>query len=122
MTFEIILMLLAPYPHLQEFTYTEYVQTYDVYINYRINDMLLCASFIRAYLLVRCALVISPFMTPRSKRVCFMNNCEANLTFAVKAYMKQSPYTAILISLIGTIVMFGYTLKIFEGPLSEVSK
>ena len=50
-----------------------------------------------------------------------MNNCEANLTFAVKAYMNQSPYTAILISLIATIVMFGYTLKIFEGPLSEVS-
>jgi hypothetical protein len=48
----------------------------------------MCFGFVRIYILLRCLLVASKFMNPRSKRVCFMNNCEANLLFSLKAYMK----------------------------------
>ena len=50
-----------------------------------------------------------------------MNGCDANLMFAIKAIMKQRPYTSITISLIFTIFFFGYQLKILEGPVSEAS-
>lgn len=122
MIFEMLLMLLAPYPFMQDIEYTEYVDAYDTYINYQLNDILLCFSFIRIYLFLRCALVVSPFMNPRSKRVCYMNGTDASLLFAIKAYMKQRPYVAITISVIVTIVVFGYMLRIFEGPISEASK
>jgi len=60
-------------------------------------------------------------MNPRSKRVCGMNGCEADLMFAVKSIMKQRPFTGITISLAVTIVLFGYILKVFEGPISAAS-
>jgi hypothetical protein len=122
MFFEMLIMLIAPYPYLQDVFYIEYIDAYDLYIHYKVNDILLCLSFIRIYLFLRCALVVSPFMNPRSKRVCYMNNCDASLLFAIKAYMKQRPYTGITIAVITTVLVFGYQLKIFEGPASEVSK
>jgi hypothetical protein len=85
---EIVLLLISPYPHLYDFRYYEYVDQYDMWISYKLNDLLMCFGFIRIYILLRCMLVASKFMNPRSKRVCFMNNCEANLLFALKAYMK----------------------------------
>lgn len=60
-------------------------------------------------------------MSPRSKRICAINGCEADLMFAVKAIMKQKPYLTIFVSLGTTILLFGYQLKILEGPLSKVS-
>jgi len=60
-------------------------------------------------------------MSPRSKRICAINGCDANLMFALKAFMKQKPYMTITASLVATILVFGYQLKVFEGPLSQVS-
>lgn len=41
--------------------------------------------------------------------------------FALKAIMKETPYTFISVSIGVSIVLFGYCLKVFDGPLSEVS-
>jgi hypothetical protein len=60
-------------------------------------------------------------MNPRSKRVCAVNGCDANLMFAMKAIMKERPYFTILITLAVTIIFFGYQLKVLEGPISKAS-
>lgn len=75
----------------------------------------------RVYLLYSYMFCISKFMNPRSKRVCSMNGCEATNMFAIKAIMKEMPYTFLSITILITIFLFGYLLKVFEGPLSEVS-
>jgi len=85
---EQFIMLIAPYPFLQSVHYTEYIDQYKQEVTYNVNDILFCFSFIRSYLFLRCSLVVSKFMNPRSKRVCGMNGCEADLMFAVKAIMK----------------------------------
>jgi Na+/H+ antiporter NhaC len=41
--------------------------------------------------------------------------------FALKSTMKQKPYAFLFYTLLFTIVLFGYTLKVLEGPLSDVS-
>lgn len=41
--------------------------------------------------------------------------------FALKAFMKQKPYMTIFLALVATMLVFGYQLKVFEGPLSQVS-
>ena len=88
LTVEVLLLLLSPYPYLNNFYYREYLDQYGIWIEYKLNDLLMCFGFVRIYILLRCLLVASKFMNPRSKRVCFMNNCEANLLFSLKAYMK----------------------------------
>ena len=41
--------------------------------------------------------------------------------FAIKSLMKQMPFTFISAALVLTIFLFGYQLKVFEGPLSAAS-
>ena len=50
-----------------------------------------------------------------------MNGCEAEPFYAMKSIMKESPYIGIFFSLCFGILIFAYSLKIFEGPLSEES-
>jgi len=121
LSIEMLMLLVSPYPYLYNYKYTEYLDSYGLMIEYKLNDLLMCFGFVRIYILLRCLLVASKFMNPRSKRVCFMNNCEANLLFSLKAYMKQSPFISINIAITITILLFGYALKVFEGPVSEAS-
>ena len=95
---------------------------FSVEISYSFNDILLCLTFLRIYLFVRFSLVASQFMSPRSKRICTMNGCEADLMFALKSTIKLRPYLAVTIALVLTIVCFGYILKVLEGPVSAASK
>lgn len=115
------LVLISPYPFLDQLYWTEYNDQFKVTFSYTWNDILLSFSFLRIYILIRYSLVASEFMSPRSKRICAINGCEANLMFAMKSIMKKRPYLTITISLAVTIIVFGYQLKIFEGPLSRAS-
>jgi hypothetical protein len=72
------------------------------------NQIMMCLSFIRVYIYLRFALIVSKFMNPRSKRVCSMNGCEADQMFAIKSIMKQNPFRFIFVTVIATIFLFGY--------------
>ena len=121
MVIEQLIMLISPYPFLQTVKYTEINKNWSTTYQYELNQILLCLSFARIYIHLRYTLIVSKFMSPRSKRVCTMNGCEAEHMFAIKSIMKQMPYTFISLTLTITIFLFGYQLKVFEGPLSEVS-
>ena len=118
---EMLINCIAPYPFLYDVKVSEYNEAFDATIVYDINDFLLCFCFIRIYLLVRYILVMTQFMNPRSQRVCSMNGCEANAIFAIKAIMKQKPYTILNVSMILSTSIFAYQLRIFEAPLSKAS-
>lgn len=121
LTLEIMIALISPYPFLQGYLYHETCENWGVEISYQWNHILVCLSFCRIYLIFRYYLCASRYMNPRSKRVCLMNGCEADHMFALKAIMKETPYTFIAVSIGVSIVLFGYCLKVFDGPLSEVS-
>ena len=108
MVIEQFIALLAPYPFLQNIRYVEYNPNYFVTISYDLNQIMLCLCFIRIYIHLRYTLIVSKFMNPRSSRVCVMNGCEADNTFAIKAIMKQRPYIFITFTLSMTIFLFGY--------------
>lgn len=88
MVAEIILVAFTPLPYLEGVKYYEWSDMYKMDIEYEINDILLCWSFLRIYILLRYFLIRSIFMTPRAKRVCVVNGCKADLLFATKAFMK----------------------------------
>ena len=101
-------MIIAPYPFLYNVKYHEHNTRFNADLTYEINDLLLFFCFIRIYLLIRFILVITQFMNPRSMRVCMMHGCEANIMFAVKAIMKQKPYTILWVSLVISSFIFGF--------------
>lgn len=50
-----------------------------------------------------------------------MSGTEASFMFSVKALMKKKPYTVLIVSLFLSVGLFGFTLRIFERPLSTAS-
>jgi hypothetical protein len=121
MIIEMFIVIISPYPFLDSIKYKEYNKQFDFYITYDVNDLLLFFCFFRVYLLIRYILVMTQFMNPRSLRICSQNGCEANIIFAIKSIMKQRPYTILWASMIVSTAIFSYQLRIFEGPISEVS-
>ena len=67
---EVIINLIAPYHYFEDLNYVEMVEVLDYEVTYPINDLLLCFSFIRLYLIVKFSLYSTEFMNPRSQRVC----------------------------------------------------
>jgi Ion channel len=121
MCLEQVLCLIAPYPFFNGVKYNEWNGNWNINTEYELNQILMCLSFSRVYILMRWHLFCTNFMNPRSNRLCMMNGCEAGHMFALKSIMKQRPYTFLFYTLVLTIVLFGYQLKVFEGPLSEAS-
>ncbi|TNV83749.1 hypothetical protein FGO68_gene975 [Halteria grandinella] len=118
---EQIICLFAPYPFLHQYQYSEENVNWHVTVTYSINSILTCICFIRVYIPLRYLLFSSTFMGPRSSRVTRMAGADATHMFALKAAMKQTPMIYIISTLLASIFLFGYQLKIFEGPLSDVS-
>ena len=117
LVFEILISVVAYYPFISEMKYREFVSEYDTYIEYEINDLLLVLMFMRLYITIRFMFYLSEFLNPRTHRVCSINGCESNSMFAVKGLMKQKSYPIIFSSLLLSLIIFGYWLRIFESPM-----
>ena len=105
---EQLIALLAPYPYLEEWSVYEWNDQYQTTITYKVNDLLVAFSVCRIYLLLRFLLVRSLYMNPRSKRVCTVNGCSANILFASKAIVRERPLQIIFVATGLTILLFGY--------------
>lgn len=88
MVFEQLLCLIAPYPFFKGIIYSERNNDWNITITYELNQILMCLSFARVYLLLRLHLFSTNFMNPRSNRLCSMNGCDAGHMFALKSTMK----------------------------------
>jgi hypothetical protein len=92
LSLELVIILMAPYPFLMGLQYHEDNTNWNITVTYEINQILMCFSFCRVYLLLRFTLINSKFNNPRSHRICIMNGCEADEMFAIKSLMKQAPF------------------------------
>lgn len=119
---EIIFNSITPFPFIWDTNYTESYPDYETKVQYRINDIfLLIMCICRTYLIVRAILTLSHFMDTRSQRVCNMSGTNASFMFSIKSLMKKKPYSVLLTSLVVSVALFGFVLRIFERPLSEAS-
>ena len=50
-----------------------------------------------------------------------MSGADASFMFSIKALMKKKPYSVLIVSLVLSVTLFGFTLRIFERPLSTAS-
>ena len=119
---ELALNLITPFPFIWNTNYSETYDDYNTTVKYRVNDIfLLTMCLLRTYHLVRCSLTLSHFMDTRSQRVCNMSGSDASFMFSIKSLMKKQPYAVLIWSLLLSIILFGFILRIFERPLSAAS-
>ncbi len=119
---EIVINSITPFPFIWDTMYSERYSDYDTKVKYRVNDIfLLIMCLCRTYLIIRAILTLSNFMNTRSQRVCNMSGTSANFMFSIKSLMKKKPYSVLLTSLVVSVGLFGFVLRIFERPLSAAS-
>ena len=88
----------------------------------KINCVLLFyAMLFRIHLIIRYLLSISNYKNARSQRLCLIHGTEATFMYAIKAVMKDRPYSFMGISLFLPLLIGGFTLRMFERPLISSS-
>ena len=119
---EMFTYLFMPYPFLTTLTYEEVGNSYteDAGAIFFVNDVLLCIGiFARIYLLTRTIMSVSWYTDPRAQRVCSIYGCDATNNFAIKCMMKVYSHRVLAISLVISVLIFAFNLRLFERPLSE---
>lgn len=112
---EIAMVIISPYPFFYGYTYNEYHMYGDKSGTFLVNDLLLCFMiFLRVYFVARSILSISYYTDPRPQRVCAIYGADAGYSFALKALMKEKPWTVLGVALLVSVFVFGYCLRIFE--------
>lgn len=61
--------LVAPQYFFEGLSYKEYNASYDVHLDYEVNQIMCCFVWIKCYVTVRSLLIVTKFMSPRSQRI-----------------------------------------------------
>jgi len=84
-----------------------------------INSIMTVLCLLRLWCIFKFYLVYSDYYSPRSQRICQMNNFETSLIFSMKANMSAAPQNAYLILFVIILTICSYSLRIFERVLDE---
>lgn len=116
--FEVLLTLIHCPPFIDAtFTFSQI----SFFITYSLDLILSNMMILRIYLSLRLFAHYTKWRSPLSMKYCEMEGCEANTVFAMKAFLKESPYFALLIAFIVSALILGIPVKNFEQPLHELN-
>lgn len=115
MIWEILINVVTPYPPLINVTYQEYVSGPNVYIDKRVDTILIWLMFaFRAYHIPRYYLYGSMYMDNRAVRVWRLYGHEWELMFAAKSVFNESALTIFPVLYLGMAVAVGTLLHFNE--------
>jgi len=115
MIIECTCTLIQPYPFFAGYQYEEKHMYSDQKATFELNNLFICFMFFfRIYFYVRSMLSMSNYIEPRSQRVCNIYGTDAGYIFSIKALMKESPWRLLGFSLLFSVFVFGYCLRLFE--------
>jgi hypothetical protein len=98
-----------------------YNAKYSVTTKYSVNAILNLICLLRLWYVIKFYLIYSDYYSPRTQRVCQMNNFDTNLIFSLKANMVKTPYHAYLLLFFVVLFYCSYNLRIFERVLDNYS-
>ncbi|CAG9314227.1 unnamed protein product [Blepharisma stoltei] len=107
---------------LDEYTYEYDCKFTGQTINYSWNATLSVIQVGRVYHLFRLWVTWSHYTSPRAQRVCKMNGTYGNTEFFIKGIMKNSPWQFVSSILLIGIMMFSYSIRVFEHPTEGLNE
>jgi hypothetical protein len=90
---------------------------YMVLYEHSLNSILTVFCLLRMWYFVKFYLVYSEYYSPRTQRVCQMNNFDTSLYFSMKASMIKTPYHVYLLLFLILLLYCSFCLRIFERVL-----
>ena len=98
------------------FDYTFDVEQLGYSFTYSLCMIMLNLMYLRVYLLFRLFAALSKWKKLQAEKCCESESCQATTTFALKAFMKESPYPSLCVLIVATVVVFGLVIRNFERP------
>ena len=98
------------------FDYTFDVAQLGLNFTYSLCMIMLNLMYLRIYLLFRVFAAVSKWKKLQAEKCCDSESCSASTTFALKAFMKESPYPSLSVLILSTVVVFGLIIRNFERP------
>lgn len=91
-----------------------YYEQASVKIYYNISTILTFFILFRVYHFFRLVHTFSFWSTPKAHSTCKLMNTKANVSFAIKAYLKINPFISLLFCVAFVVIIFGYAAQLFE--------
>ncbi len=93
---------------------TLYASQKTVRLYYNIASILTFFILFRVYHFFRLVHTFSYWSTPKAHSTCKLMNTKADVSFAIKAYLRINPFTTLLFCVAFVIIIFGYAAQLFE--------
>lgn len=93
----------------------------DIIYTYTINDFMAIANIVRAVFAFRYIKHFSHYNNNSAKRICGMMNCDDDMIFEMRCYLRERPTMTLSIVLAITVLNFAYLIRIveFNNPLKD---
>ena len=89
---------------------------------YTLNMLIGLIMLGRVYLMWRLFIHYSPWNSHRSDTICKSCSCKGGMNFAVKAELKERPYTVVAGIIVVSILVFGIALRNLERPFMNYAR
>lgn len=119
--YKLLVNLLHPCPFFIGIKLEIYNEKYNIYELHSLNSIMTVFCLLRLWCIFKFYLTYSDYFSPRSQRICQMNNFDTSLHYSMKANMTKAPQNAYLILFLIILGYCSYCLRIFERVLDEVS-
>ena len=83
---------------------------------YSLDGILMVWMLLRFYLVFRLFAQYSKWTNELAEKCCEPEGCEANTSFAMKAVLKEKPFTTLLFLMMTSAIIFGLAVRHFERP------
>mmetsp|Transcript_13139 Transcript_13139/g.14482 ORF Transcript_13139/g.14482 Transcript_13139/m.14482 type:complete len:461 (-) Transcript_13139:248-1630(-) len=100
-----------------EFNWEQQAKT----IEYSFDSLVAAIMLFRLYLVWRLFSLYSSWADDRAEAICNKHLCEGGVNFAIKAELKERPYTIVGTVLLASIFIFGFAIRNSELPYMEES-
>jgi hypothetical protein len=116
---DIVINLIVPYPYLdfkREFVEVDRETNDYVIVEYLFTDVIYIMIILRTIYVIRATINYSIFMDEFASTTCKEHNVKCNLRFALRCLIKTEHFKIVLLFLIASITLLGFSLRVVERP------
>lgn len=113
LVFEILMLLVFPYPFFEQYVKIYYVQSHIQHHQF-LSDYILAFMFMRLFFLFRTWFNYSIYTDPYAKKLCREHGFYPGFRFIFKSKFSQSPEKTVVILFVVTISVLSYVYRMFE--------
>jgi len=111
LTIEFIIITPFPYPKMKKYLLYKEI---GKFICYPISSILSALTFLRIFFCFKLFKHLTKYTSTVAEYVCENNICEANISFAYKAFQKDHPLAALIFIFLFNCICLGLSIRTFE--------